>query len=187
MPSPPSFRRFLLLFLRAGNLTFGGGDPTMAVLQQELVAGRRWIAPERFTVIYGLARVTPGTNILAFCCGIGRELFRWRGAIAAIAAVSAPCAFVVVWFTIGYDLWKSNPWARAAIEATLAAAAGMMIGGAIRFIMPHFRRPPKQVARLIRAVVVTALSIWLSAGLKLSPIQIIALAVAAGLIWRIDS
>ena len=36
------------LFLRAGNLTFGGGDAITAVLQRELVVRRAWITLDEF-------------------------------------------------------------------------------------------------------------------------------------------
>jgi len=63
---PASLKQLAWIFLRVGNLTFGGGDPTMAALQSELVAGRRWLDEEQYGLIYGLARITPGTNLLAF-------------------------------------------------------------------------------------------------------------------------
>src|SRR5579872_3489231 len=66
-----SFKPFLWIFLRVGNLTFGGGDPTMAALQSELVHTRGWLTAEQYALIYGLARITPGTNLLAFSAASG--------------------------------------------------------------------------------------------------------------------
>ena len=37
---PVSLKRLTWIFVRVGNLTFGGGDPTMAALQSELVVTR---------------------------------------------------------------------------------------------------------------------------------------------------
>jgi len=53
---PASLKRLTWIFLRVGNLTFGGGDPTMAALQSELVVTRRWLSAEQYALIYGLAR-----------------------------------------------------------------------------------------------------------------------------------
>ena len=63
--------RMTALFLRVGNLTFGGGDPTMSALYAELVTNRRWMSNETYGLIYALARITPGTNMLAFCAAAG--------------------------------------------------------------------------------------------------------------------
>ena len=76
MPQP-SLRRLTSIFFRVGNLTFGGGDPTMAALQSELVATRRWLDEEQYGLIYGLARITPGTNLLAFCAAAGWLIAGW--------------------------------------------------------------------------------------------------------------
>jgi chromate transport protein ChrA len=42
-----SLARLSLIFLRISNLTMGGGDPTMAALERELVERRRWLTPPR--------------------------------------------------------------------------------------------------------------------------------------------
>ena len=118
----------VLLHLRVGNMTFGGGDPTLAAMHSEMVATRRWISPEKYAVIYALARITPGTNLLAFCAGISWELMGWRGVIASLLAMTAPAAVVVVFLTLGYGALQSNRVAMAAIGGVLAVAVGMMAG-----------------------------------------------------------
>src|SRR5579864_6425450 len=120
MPQP-SLRRLFLIYLRASNLTFGGGDPTMAVLQNELVARHGWLAREKYGLIYGLARITPGTNILAFCAGTAWELKGWRGALLAVLGATLPSALVVILLTAGYESFRHNARAMAAIAGTLAA------------------------------------------------------------------
>jgi len=170
--------RLTLLFLRIGNLTFGGGDPTMSAMQSELMT-RQWISVEKYGLIYGLARVTPGTNILAFCAGVGWHLLRFRGAVLAVLAVSLPSAALVAIMTAGYDVWKSNPFAMAAISGMLAAAVGMMVTGAFLLLKPQFR-----AMRWIRTVVVAVAALVLSLWFGLSPVLILALAAVAGLLWR---
>ena len=106
---------------RVGNLTFGGGDPTMAALYSELVTTRGWLAPETYGLVYALARITPGTNVLAFCAGAAWELAGWPGALLAVLAAAVPSAVCVVLLTLGYEAWKQNAVAMAAIAGTLAA------------------------------------------------------------------
>src|SRR5580692_118610 len=94
-----SLRRLSLICLRVSNLTFGGGDPTMAALQSELVTRHGWLSPEKYGLIYALARLTPGTNILAFCAGSAWDLKGWPGAILGVLAATVPSAAAVVLFT----------------------------------------------------------------------------------------
>ncbi|HZT29279.1 MAG TPA: chromate transporter [Bryobacteraceae bacterium] len=179
---PVSFYRVFLIFLRIGNLTFGGGDPTMAALQSELVSTHRWLSPERYGLVYALARITPGTNLLAFCAGTAYELLGWGGAIVAVAAVTVPSAAVVVLLTAGYQTWKSNPLAMAAIGGTLAAAVGMMATSAWQLL-----RPQLAGGRRLRAVVVFGVSVLLSLRFGLSPIPVLGLAALVGFFWRVPA
>ncbi|MCA2963362.1 MAG: chromate transporter [Acidobacteriaceae bacterium] len=66
------------LFFRSGSLTLGGGSSIQAVLQREMVERRRWLSEAEFGLIYGLARFTPGTNVLACTAARGWRRFRCR-------------------------------------------------------------------------------------------------------------
>ena len=68
----------------------------MAALQSELVARRHWLDEEQYGLIYGLARVTPGTNLLAFSAAAAWKILGWVGAVAAVLAMTAPSAAIVV-------------------------------------------------------------------------------------------
>jgi chromate transporter len=177
-----SLRRFALLCLRVANLTFGGGEPTMSVFFRELVVARDWLTRERYGLIYSLARATPGTNILAFCAGVGWQVARWRGALAAVLSASIPCAAAVVWFTYAYTLWRSNPLAMSAIGGTLAAAVGMMFAASFQLFRPRWKPGNR-----LRAAVIVAAGFGLSFGLRMPPVQVLGIGALMGLVWRSPS
>ena len=179
---PFSLRRLFIVFLRVGNLTFGGGDPTMAALHQELVVSRGWLAADRYSLIYSLARATPGTNVLAFCAGVGWQLARWRGALLTLMAASIPCSALVVWFTYAYGVWRTSPLAMAAIGGMLAAAAGMTAAAGWQLVRPHWK-PGRRFRAAVIASGAFALAYWFS----FSPIAILALGALSGLAWRTPS
>ncbi len=151
----------------------------MSALQSELLA-RDWITPSHYGLIYSLTRITPGTNILAFCAGVGWQVLGVRGAIFAVLAVSIPSAALVILLTAGYGFWKSNPFAMAAISGMLAAAIGMMATGAFLLLRPQLR-----VGRWLRAMVVAGAALALTLWFGLSPVQVLALAAITGLVWRV--
>src|SRR5678815_1275700 len=96
----PQLRRIAGAFGRYANLTTGGASATIAVLHRELVAKRAWVDEPRFGSFYALSRVTPGTNLLAFCTGIGWLLRRLPGAIVALLAASIPCSVLIIIITM---------------------------------------------------------------------------------------
>ena len=174
---PLSLRRLLGVFLRVGNTTFGGGDPTMAALYTELVAARRWMGPETYGLIYALARITPGTNMLAFCAGAAWHLAGWPGAILAVSAVTVPAAVAIVLLTAGFESLRGNSIAMAAVGGTLAAAVGMMLTGAWQLLRPHLA-----CGKWLRALVFAGGSLALVQ--VLSPLQVVLAAAAAGFFWQ---
>ncbi|HEU0138296.1 MAG TPA: chromate transporter [Bryobacteraceae bacterium] len=175
---PPRLTQLTAVFLRTGNTTFGGGEPTIAALQRELVTKRGWLGNEQFGLAYGLARITPGTNLLAFCAAMAWFLRGWPGSVAAVLAVTVPSSALIVWVTHIDQIGRSNPMAIAAIGGTLAAAVGMMVAGAWLLLWPHARRRTAHTA----AIAGCAAFLLLKTGV--APLVILAGAAAAGFFWR---
>ncbi len=171
-------RDLAAIFFRLVNFTFGGGDPTMAALERELVERRRWLNAERYALAYGLARVTPGTNVLAFSAAVAWFLRGWAGAVLAVVAGTIPCTVAVVWLTFGYQFFKSNLLAQHAITGMLAAAVGMMLAAAWNLIRPAIQ-PGGRIRAIVLAGAAAALIMW-----GMAPVPVLALSALAGALWQ---
>src|SRR5271154_4890218 len=121
----PDLGTLAWVFARYANFTLGGGSTTTAVLHHELLEKRRWLNNERFTLCFALGRLTPGTNLLAFCTGVGWTLRRFPGAIVALLAASIPCALMVIVLTALFRQWQDNSIVQAAIHGAVAAAVAI--------------------------------------------------------------
>lgn len=174
-----NWRSLLWLYTRIGNTTFGGGDPTMAALQGQLFE-RQWVDREQYGLVYGLARVTPGTNIQAFCAGTGWLVLGGFGAVLAVMGSSLPSSVIVMLLSAGYMAWRHNPLALAAIGGMLAAATGLMGVAAFGLLKPHFER-----RRWLRAALIFASALVLALHFKWTPIQVLGLATLAGALWTV--
>lgn len=176
--SPP-MGAMTAVYFRIVNLTFGGGNPTMAALERELVERRQWLEPRDYGLVYGLARLTPGTNLVAFCAGTAWIVRRWSGAVFAVLAATVPSSMAVVLLAAGYDSIKGNHTAKGAIAGALAAAVGIMIAASWNLLKPVVRR-----GSWMRAVIFATSAAVLTLGLSLTPIQVLALAALGGALWR---
>ncbi len=165
------------LFARVGVSVFGGGDPTIAILQREFYR-RDWLSPEKFAIAFGLARLTPGTNVLAFVAAAGWYILGLGGALAAVLAITIPASVLVVWLTRAYDLTVHNPLALSIANALLAAAVGTMIGAALLLV-----RTQCKPGRWLRPVVISTVAFLLAFVAKLTPLEVIGAAVVAGFFW----
>lgn len=176
----PTLYRLFLTYLRLANLTFGGGDAIMAAIHTELVASRKWLSQEQYAISYALARITPGTNVLAFCAGSAWKIRGWPGAIAAVLAASIPAGIVVIFLTAGYGALQSSASARAAIAGMLAASVGMMGTAACNLLGPYLDRK-----RWVPTVMIAGTSFVLLQWSAMTPIRVLGLAAVTGIIWRI--
>jgi len=173
----PRLAALTRLFLRVGVTVFGGGDPTIAILQGEFYR-RDWLSPEKFAIAFGLARLTPGTNVLAFCAATGWYILGLAGALAAVLAITIPASFLVVWITRAYDLTIHYGLALSIGNALLAAAVGTMIGAAVLLV-----RTQCKPRRWLRPVAISIGAFLLAFVIKLTPLQIIGVAAIVGFFW----
>ncbi|MCC6586252.1 MAG: chromate transporter [Bryobacterales bacterium] len=175
----PSLTALASVFTRIGNFTFGGGAATTAALQREMVGRRRWLDNAQYALCYALARITPGTNLLAFCTASGWLLRGWRGALIALLAASVP-ACALVWFvTAVFDFWSGNRWVQIAIAGALAASVGILLAGFWLLVGPQMTR-----ANWLRSAAVVLLAVALSVGAGLSPVLVLAISAVVGFFWQ---
>lgn len=165
------------VFARYGNLTWGGGTATVGVLREQMIDRRGWITPGESELAFALCRLTPGTNLLAYCVAVGWMLRRWLGAIVSLLAASIPCSVAVVLMTVFYEQLSGNPWFRDALVGAMAAAVAITVSTAWTFVAPHLRAAP------VKALVVIPGTAALSLGLQLSPVLILLLAALVGVSW----
>ncbi len=165
------------LFFRVGVTVFGGGDPTIAILQREFYR-REWLSPEKFAIAFGLARLTPGTNVLAFCAAAGWYLLGLGGALAAVLAITIPASVLVVWLTRAYDLTTHYRLAQSIANALLAAAVGTMIGAALLLV-----RTQCKPGQWLKPIAISTGAFLLAFVAKLTPLQVIGVAAIVGFFW----
>lgn len=175
----PSLSRIADVFVRYGNFTLGGGSATVAVLHREILDKRKWIGNDAFVLCFALARLTPGTNLLAFCTGVGWLLRGLPGAIVALLAASIPCALMVVALTAVFDRWQANSIAQAAIHGAVAAAVAITAKTSWTIAKPHFKSGHR-----LRVILIGAAAFGLSVGLGVPPIQVLLLAGVVGVLLR---
>jgi chromate transporter len=180
--SRPRLIEIVSVFARYGNLTFGGGSATIGVLQREIETKRPWITRDQFRLCYGLSRLTPGTNLLAFCTAVGWLTRGWPGAAVALVAASLPCSLVAVAVTALFELWTRNPWAKVALHGALAAAVGIIF-----YTCWHLTRSNLRRSNWVRLACVLAAFIMLQSVFALAPIRVLLVAAAVGAIWPKES
>jgi chromate transporter len=171
----PSLIQIGSVFARYANLTLGGGSATAATMHRELVEKRHWLTDEQFTLCFALGRITPGTNLLAFCTGFGWVLRGPSGAIVALLASSIPCAMLVAALTALFSYWQDSPFAQAAIHGAVAAAVGITVKTCWTIAKPYFKG-----AGRLRVILVSGAAFLMYVVAGVPPIEVLILAAVVG-------
>ena len=127
-------------FALYANSTFGGGTATIVEIEKHIIDQPRWITREESHVAFAICRLTPGTNLLAYCVAVGWRMRGLAGAVIAVAAASLPSAAIAVALTIFFSAWSTHQLTTVALHAVLAAAIGIMVGTAWTMVRPFFER-----------------------------------------------
>lgn len=175
--SAPPLGSLAWVFARFGNTVFGGGSATMTVLERHIVE-RQWLDRRHAQLAYALSRVTPGTNLLAFCTGVGWLMRRGPGAVVALAAASIPCSVLAIALTVFYTVWTGHPLAAFALRGALASAIAIMAVTCWTMLRPHVRG----AHRLRVALLFVGAFVLASIG-GLSPLRVLAISAAVGALW----
>src|SRR6476469_4656335 len=132
-----SRRTLFASFLKMGLLGFGGVLPWA---RRVIVDERRWLDDREFAELIGLCQVLPGPNVVNLSVIIGS---RSQGPLGSLIAVTGilfvPVGLMLVIATF-YASVAHEPVARNAIAGASAAAAGLIIGTAVRLLLQT--RPP---------------------------------------------
>ncbi len=105
------------LFLKLGTTAFGGPAVHIAMMEDEIVRRRQWLAREEFLDLLGATNLIPGPNSTEMAIHIGHRRAGWLGLFVAGACFILPATLIV-----GVIAWAYVRFGR------LPAAEGILYG-----------------------------------------------------------
>ena len=130
-----------------------------------------WIDEAGNAGLVAVSRLTPGTNILAYCVALGWAMHRWAGALAAVVAASLPASLVVCVLAGALVRVKDYP-----IVRMLLAIGVLVLASAGSLLRPYARRHA-----LIRSAVIAVIAAAMFLA-DVTPVRILLLSAALGAI-----
>jgi chromate transporter len=116
------------LFLKLGTIAFGGPAAHIAMLEDEVVARRKWMDRQHFLDLVGATNLIPGPNSTEMTMHVGYERAGWRGLMTAGASFILPAVLVtgfLAWLYVGYGTLPSvEPYLYGIKPAVLAVILG---------------------------------------------------------------
>ena len=127
------FRRVLEIagsFLRMGFIAFGGPAAHLALMEDEFVSRRAWIARQRFLDLMGATNLIPGPNSTEMTMHLGYERGGFVGLFAAGLGFILPAAGITALLAWGYVNFGALPNV-APVLAGVRPAILIVIVGAV--------------------------------------------------------
>ncbi|MBS9477240.1 chromate transporter [Ancylobacter radicis] len=137
-PPPPGIGQLFLGFLSVAVVAFGGVLP---IARRALVERHRWLTPDEFTELVGLAQFLPGPNIVNLSVIVGARFRGIPGALAAFLGLTAVPAVGVVLAGMVFSRYGDVTAVADMLAGLAAAAAGLVLAMAARMAEPLWRRP----------------------------------------------
>jgi chromate transporter len=162
-------------FFQAGIIGFGGVLP---IARRLIVDQRKWMTQAQFNDLVSLCQFLPGANIVNFAFAFGARNRGLSGAAAAVLGLlGAPVSIVLVLGAV-YARYGGLPVARHALAGLAAAAAGLVLGTALKIAAPI----ANNVTNIALAALMFALvMLW---RLPLQETMLIMLPLSLALAWR---
>lgn len=118
------------------NRTLGGGMASIELIRRSFET-RGWLDQTRHALLVAVSRFTPGTNLLAYCAGLGWLLSGVTGATLALAVGSVPGAVIVTAFSAVIARLVAWQVVRAGLAIATLVAAALVLSSAWALLRPH--------------------------------------------------
>jgi chromate transporter len=174
--SAPSLLRAVLPLVLRASATHIGGTATQAWLRTVLVDTGRLPADD-FNRCFAVARLTPGTNLLAFHAALGHTVGRWRGTLAVLGITTIVPAAIATVFGVVYARVAAASGVEAVMAGAQAAAIAVLFWTAARLLTATVAERPRRGALLAAATLLVVFSD------AVSPIVVLLAGAAAGAAW----
>ena len=152
-----------------------GGLASMELLRRSLGA-RGWMTDDGHALFVAVSRLTPGTNILAYCVALGWQLAHWRGALVSLVAASIPASILIALLSATLTQIDQLPLVRAIIAIALIVATLLVLAAAWNLLRPYIKGTNAVRTGIIAAIVVVLVL------MKVTPVRILLVAAAFGVV-----
>ena len=163
------------IFFRIGAFTIGGGYAMVPLIEDEIVAKRKWIKSEDFLDLLAIAQSSPGILAVNIAIFVGYRLKGMKGSLVTSLGAILPSFLMILAIALFFQQFKDNVYVEKIFKGIRPAVVALIAA-------PTFKlgKSAKINRYTIWIPVISALLIWL---LGFSPIWIIIAAGAGGFMY----
>lgn len=128
MENKADLKEIATLFLKLGCIGFGGPAAHIAMMQNEVVAKRKWITEQHFLDLIGATNLIPGPNSTEMAIHIGHEKAGWKGLLVAGLCFILPAVFITATIAWLYKQYGQLPEVQPFVYGIQPAIIAIILG-----------------------------------------------------------
>ena len=174
-------------FLKVGCFAFGGAYGAIPLIR-DVVLSYGWLDEEMLTYMIAVSESTPGPIMVNLATYIGSHQAGFLGAVLATLAVVLPSFLIVLLVTALLKTALKNKYVQAVLRGLKPCVIGIVLATGIFLVFGNCFGAVSALTIRFRAVIITAILAACMFGYrfltkkKLSPILLIVLSAAAGMV-----
>ena len=118
------------VFLRLGFTAFGGPAAHIAMMREEMVQRRKWVSPEHFVDLIGIANLIPGPTSTELAIYLGYLRAGWAGLVLGGVCFITPAMLIVLavaWAYVAYGGLPQAGWLFYGIQPVVVAIVAQAV------------------------------------------------------------
>ena len=171
-------------FFKIGLFGFGGGYAMISMIQAEVVTRYGWLTAQEFTDIVAVSQMTPGPIGINSATYVGFTATGsvW-GSVVATGAVVLPSFILMLAISRFFLRYQRHPAVEAVFRGLRPAVVGLLASASLLLMtVDNFGSPRDDLRRFIPSVLIFLAVFIASRRYKVSPILLIVLCGALGLV-----
>ena len=175
-----------LTFFKIGITTFGGGYAMIPLIQSEVVA-KGWLSETELVNFIAVSESTPGPFAVNIATYVGRVTAGIFGALCATLGVVLPSFIIILIVAKFYKKFKESQTVKGVMTGLRPAVIGLIGAALVSMAATVFFPTGISINSLLTwdaaaSVIIMGLALYLAIGKKLSPIIVILISAAAGIV-----
>lgn len=171
--------RLMLIMMKIGLFTFGGGYAMISLLQNEFVEKKKWLTQDEFLDMVAIAESTPGPIAINSATYIGNKMAGVAGSAFATVGVCIPSFVIIYVISLFFDAFLSFKIVECAFRGIQACVVYLILSAGLKMLGGIKKTAFNVVAVVTVAVCMILFSIF---SVKFSAIYFILICGALGYI-----
>ena len=150
----------LLVFLKLGAFTIGGGIAMIPVLQNEMVEKKKWFTKDEFVDLVAVCQSLPGIVAINMATYVGYKKKGTIGSMVATFGIVTPSfVFILLIATFLSNMGTDNPYINGLMAGFRAAALGLVIVAVIQLAPNVIKNKWSALAAISAFVLIAVLNV----------------------------